>query len=95
MTAFRTSECRLCGRPIVWGASEDGSKKYPLDPRPPCYLVELRADGTYLARQSKEEPGRKAVFVSHFATCPKVDSLHRGPKKESGGGRGESGRVAP
>lgn len=66
---MNTTPCRGCGKPIVWGKTEDG-KNIPLDPRPPCYKIarEPSEKGTECVRAFD-------VMVSHFATCPKANDF--------------------
>lgn len=81
----KTSSCRGCGKPILWGVTSDG-KKIPLDPRAPVYVVRvLECPGTdhqviRLERSSlidgMEVDGEPQVaYVSHFATCPKANDF--------------------
>lgn len=63
--------CKFCGRPIVWGVDEKGTK-HPMDPRPPVwhlmrYDEELRA--FIVERAGGDNP---TCLVDHFATCPKA-----------------------
>ena len=58
----KTSPCRGCGKPIVWGVTEQGSK-IPMDPKPPVYFFDATkglAERVYNA------------YVSHWATCPEA-----------------------
>lgn len=67
MSRFRTSLCRGCGKPIVWGTDENG-KRIPLDPRAPVYLVVEGVNGYELKRVPQ-------VLVTHFATCSKAQDF--------------------
>jgi hypothetical protein len=74
---MKTSPCKGCGKPIVWGETVEG-KKIPLDPKPPCYAVSVNVpNGRVWARREEE------VMVSHFATCPKANDFSGSRKKES------------
>lgn len=65
----RTTPCKGCGKPIVWGETSEG-KAIPLDPRPPVYRI-MRHD---LAGDPKVHRDKEAM-VSHFATCPKASQF--------------------
>lgn len=78
-----SATCRGCGKPIIWGMTDDG-KKIPLDPRAPVYVVRLMNDGTYgCQRAPKFEEGQLTPvgLVSHFATCPKANEFSSGRKR--------------
>jgi hypothetical protein len=68
------TECKGCGRPIIWGITEDGTR-IPLDPKPPTYVLEFTGERGVKVRRVR------SVLVSHFATCPQASRF-------SGGGRG-------
>lgn len=72
---LRRSQCKGCGRPIVWGVTVDG-KRIPLDPSAPTYRV-CRADGDGTVEVERTE----AVFVSHFATCSQADMFSGSHRK--------------
>lgn len=63
--------CSGCGKPIVWALA--GGKRIPLDPRPACYLLDT--DGPVVTCER-----RRAVMVSHFATCPDATRFSGGGK---------------
>lgn len=71
------SNCRGCGKKIIWAVTVDG-KKIPLDPTPPTYGAaddsEIHTDGQFI--------GRSRAMVSHFATCPKANDFS-GSKKQA------------
>lgn len=90
-SVFRRSPCRLCGRPIVWAVTEDGSKSLPLDPVAPVYVVTFdENDGrTIRCRRAEEKDGPpRAAMVSHFATCSKVSDIEK-LRGSHGAGSGE------
>jgi hypothetical protein len=78
-----SSQCRSCGRPIVWAISAAG-KNIPLDPEP-------RADGNLLRHAStldgkivfraevvdRDDPTLANRYVSHFVTCPDAKNFRR------------------
>lgn len=68
----RLSPCRGCGKPIMWGVTEEG-KKIPLDPKPPVYRVvhDRSQDGKWTIRAIRKEN----CMVSHFATCPAANQF--------------------
>jgi hypothetical protein len=70
---FKTTECKGCGKPIVWGRDRDG-KAIPLDPRPPVYLAVEDVRGCQVNRL-------REAMVSHFVTCPKRDQFSAATKK--------------
>ena len=82
---MKTSPCKGCGKPIVWGVTEDG-KRIPLDPRPPVYLAVDEGDRVLAERAG---PGQNfmgqalAHYVSHFATCPKASEFGKGRKRDA------------
>jgi hypothetical protein len=86
------SACRGCGKPLVWGITDDG-KKIPLDPSPPVYWV-YTLDGAdhaerilpqVMAHIAGADPEAKAM-VSHFATCPQANLFSRSASKRSNEG---------
>ena len=75
---MKTTPCKGCGKPIIWGETLDG-KRIPLDPRPPVYScaedVSPGANGRVIA-------GRMVgVAVTHFATCPRASDFSKGRNK--------------
>jgi hypothetical protein len=80
MENLKTSPCRGCGKPIVWGTTPEG-KKIPLDPRPPVYELVQSHPGN----QRNPDPvnARRIIdaFVSHFATCPKANDFSKSNRK--------------
>lgn len=85
MSRFKTSTCKGCGKPIVWGKTPDG-KTVPLDPRAPVYLVACDTDGGEATAELESKSGSngmghaQAHMVSHFATCPQAAAFSRGRK---------------
>lgn len=73
---MNTSPCKGCGKPIVWGETDDG-KKIPLDPKPPVYTVVWTARKITCSRSPRE-----VFMVSHFATCPEANRFSGSKKKE-------------
>ena len=70
--AYRTSPCRGCGKPIVWGLTND-NKKIPLDPAPPVYSI--------VTHNGQSEAVRTTLaMVSHFATCPNANDFSASKK---------------
>ena len=79
------SNCRTCGRPIIWVVFASG-KKNPLDANPDMtagtviLTGELGDRGTPIAKvigvnEARQYPG--ARYTSHFATCPNADTHRR------------------
>lgn len=62
------SDCKGCGKPIVWMKSEAG-KNIPLDPKPPVYKIDRDFSGAPICRLISDD----SYMVSHFATCPKAN----------------------
>ena len=91
-TAFRTAQCKGCGKPIVW-AMLDG-KPIPLDPRPPIYRVERGDKGTTVASRLElrwsepQDKGPIEAMVSHFATCSKAAAFSGSKPRDIGQGQG-------
>ena len=77
MITFKTSPCRGCGKPIVWGETPDG-KKIPLDPTPAVYLVREESQKTVVVYRTLN-----CYMVTHFATCPKANQFSGSKKKEA------------
>jgi hypothetical protein len=81
------STCRGCGKEIVWGTTEEGTK-IPLDPRAPVYSLGPRKIGESAA--FGETHGDQLVkrtslaMVSHFATCPKASQFSASNKAKAG-----------
>lgn len=67
---MNVSECKGCGKPIVW-ATDDKGQKIPLDPRAPVYNV--LSDSPATCKRSLPD----TAMVSHFATCPKANDFSR------------------
>jgi len=64
------SACTSCGRRIVWGVKEDGTR-IPLDPRAPVYrILGTNGRGEALVELCPLERNLRDAMVSHFATCP-------------------------
>jgi len=72
---YKTSQCKGCGREIVWGEDE-GGRKIPLDPRPAVYVVVRKTPtGTELLAKRTSQ-----AMVSHFVTCTAANKFS-GSKK--------------
>lgn len=69
------SNCRGCGKEIIWGVNLEG-KKIPLDPAPPVY-VSMGNTGITNGMVVTRDPD---AMVSHFATCPEANEFS-GSKK--------------
>ena len=88
---FEYGTCHACGRKIVWAMTGDG-KSIPLDPSAPVYryVHGTRKDGEMGGKCQRagdfcEAKGMYAegFFVSHFATCTKVDRVRGGPPRSA------------
>lgn len=71
---MQRSECRGCGRKILWARTSDG-KPIPLDAIAPVYLVAEvespeRGDNLTATRAHN-------AYVSHFVTCPQRDQFRK------------------
>lgn len=75
---MKTTPCKGCGRPMVWGKTIDG-KRIPLDPKPPVYSIEVQDDGSVKCAKTPHH----MFMVSHFATCPKANDFSGSKKKGS------------
>lgn len=83
---FKT-RCRSCGRSIIYGVDEKGTK-HPLDVVVPTYRVLMDNGEPILGGPASAFPEvrrTEATFVPHFATCPNA-SKHskKGGKKVLG-----------
>lgn len=64
------SNCKGCGKKIVWGIDENG-KTIPLDPAPPIYMLAcMTTRGQEVTRAPRNE-----YMVSHFSTCAKANDF--------------------
>ncbi len=74
------ANCKSCGKTIVWGVTEDGTK-IPLDPSPPVYVI----TGKLQAYQGEgfQVERTKMSLVSHFITCPNASQHSKKNKKEA------------
>lgn len=64
-----SSQCRDCGKLILWGETLDG-KRIPLDMRPPIFRIIRTQNGLVTLVERMENAG-----VSHFATCPRANDF--------------------
>lgn len=72
MKGLKTTPCKGCGRPILWGVTADG-KRIPLDPRASVYAYE-----------SGKAERLGTAYVTHFATCPHANQFSgRNKEKKS------------
>lgn len=78
MAEFQTTNCKGCGRPIVWATNPKTGKKVPLDPSAQVYHVR-NVDGRIECLQDE----RPTVMVNHFQTCADANKFNKG-----GGNRG-------
>jgi hypothetical protein len=67
-TVLRKSNCRGCGRPVIWVKLKDSGAKVPLDPSAPVYAYAPDMFGELVA-------SRTEGYVSHFATCSKANDF--------------------
>jgi len=72
------SDCRGCGKPIVWIETEEGTR-IPLDPRAQVYVLYKKAD-------DPRQLGKRTTqaMVTHFATCPKAGDFSGSNKTKAG-----------
>ena len=75
------SECKGCGREIIWGQTPIGSM-IPLDPRAPIYRI-LKRDASGTAQIKHVEKDVAEIYVTHFATCPKASEFSRSKKPKT------------
>lgn len=80
---MKTSDCRGCGRPMVWAVTPDG-KKIPLDPKASVYRVTSNGPNeppTAELVRTRQTVGDNDVvqedsyMVSHFHTCPNASDF--------------------
>lgn len=73
---MEAATCKSCGAQIAWVVTESG-KRMPLDYAPQqmlmsgSFVVDETFEGNPVARSVK------AVYISHFATCPNAASHRR------------------
>lgn len=72
------SNCKGCGKPIVWAKTKAG-KNVPLDPRAPVY--ELKKD---FAGERYADLTDDAFFVSHFSTCSQANQFSSSNRRSNG-----------
>jgi hypothetical protein len=70
------STCKGCGRDILWGVDEKGTR-IPLDPRAPVYHVMAFDPETNTYAVERAGGSVPTNYVSHFATCPKAKDFSR------------------
>lgn len=84
MSSFKTVPCKGCGRPIVWGVTEDG-KRIPLDPRAPVYRVVgsgvVKAER--MVHREAEDDVPLGYMCTHFATCSAAAQFSGSRPKEA------------
>lgn len=78
---IRAARCRYCDKKVYWLLDADG-KKQILDAVAPVFIADGSTpmglpDGGAEVRRCTRHRG---AFVSHFATCPKVDDVKRDRK---------------
>lgn len=88
------AECRRCGRPITWAASESTGRMMPIDPNPnPGGNVALIRPGERLNVVARVLGGEllaaaKAngteLHLTHFTTCPKREKAKAKAGKRRG-----------
>jgi hypothetical protein len=80
------SKCRGCGAEISWVRTR-GGKMIPVNPRP-VYIVDgtgrdivVTQDGSVangiISPDGKVPPGKRAGWITHFATCPLAREFRR------------------
>lgn len=72
MTA--TSQCELCGAPMRWVRTAANGKPMPLDPEPVedgNVFMENGEAHVLVDGQLSLDGVERAMFKSHFATCPR------------------------
>lgn len=73
------SNCRGCGRPIVWGVTAEG-KKIPLEAKHAYVDVNsmypMGQDDFVVTKNSGPEP----VWISHFLTCRNANDFSSSKK---------------
>jgi len=66
VTALPTSECKLCGKPVVWAEGKlatGAPAKLPLDAKAPCYVVTRKFMSSIGCERASE------AMVLHHAVC--------------------------
>lgn len=74
------SNCKGCGREIIWGVTEDG-KKIPLDPMAPVYEVRKEKLG-YAVAKIQHFNLSPDYMVTHFSTCSKASQFSKANKNK-------------
>lgn len=75
---MRTSDCKGCGKKIIWAfivkAGVRTGKRVPLDPRPVVYR--MAGNGGFDASEYEAEALLQVNgMVNHFATCPNASKF--------------------
>lgn len=73
-----TRNCRLCGKPLVFGVNKETGARVPLDTVAPTFAVETNGEASLIAT-------RADAYVSHFATCPAANQFGRNAKAKGQG----------
>lgn len=97
------SECRGCGKPILWLYVPGRPKPIPVDPMAAVYVIDaesVKLDGNGRVDRSQPlrgervtmHPGTKlqTAVVTHFATCPNAAEFSGRNKPAAAPGRPSS-----
>ena len=91
---MKTTPCKGCGKPILWVATEKGSRM-PLDPEPVESGKVIIHMGPQMGQETAHtesraeteqrlkaiEPAARVAFMPHHATCPKAADFSGSNKK--------------
>lgn len=70
---IRTSPCRSCQSPMIWGTNVATGKSIPLDANPEAQgktRYRIVKSSYPIQIEKVTEPTEEPTYVSHFETCP-------------------------